>query len=52
MEQRQLPIILVIMTFILVSGFIIKKIDYETFSLPQILESIHDWLQWKIMPGW
>jgi hypothetical protein len=52
MEQRQLPIVLFIMAFFLAAGFVIKEIDHEFFSIPQMLEDFHEWMRWKLMPGW
>jgi len=52
MEQRQLPIVLFVMTFFLIAGFSIKEIDHEYFSVPQMLVNFHEWILWKLMPGW
>ena len=52
MEQRQFPIVLFIMAFFLVAGFTIKEIDNEYFSIPQLLANCHEWMMWKLMPGW
>ena len=52
MEQRQLPIMLFIMAFFLITGFTIKEIDHEYFSIPQMLADFHEWMCWKLMPGW
>ena len=52
MEQRQLPIVLFIMAFFLAAGFAIKEIDHEFFSIPQMLADFHEWMRWKLMPGW
>lgn len=52
MEQRQLPIVLIIMAFFLVAGFTLKEIDHEYFSVPQMLTSFYEWMRWKLMPGW
>ena len=52
MEQRQLPIVIFIMAFFLIAGFIIKEIDYEYFSVPQLLVDFYEWMRWKMMPGW
>lgn len=52
MEQRQLPIILIVMAFFLVVGFTAAEIDYEDFSVPQMLSNIYEWIRWKLMPGW
>ena len=29
-----------------------KKIDHEYLSLPEMLADFHEWMHWKIMPGW
>ena len=52
MEQRQLPIVIFIMAFFLIAGFIIKEIDNEYFSVSQLLGDFYEWMRWKIMPGW
>jgi len=52
MEQRQLPIVLFIMAFFLAAGFAIKEIDSEYFSILQMLADFHEWMRWKLMPGW
>ena len=52
MELRQLPIVIFIMAFFLIAGFIIKEIDYEYFSVPQLLVDFYEWMRWKMMPGW
>ena len=52
MEQRQLPIVLFVIAFFLAAGFVIKEIDSEYFSIPQMLADFHKWMQWKLMPGW
>jgi hypothetical protein len=52
MEQRQLPIVLFIMAFFLAVGFSIKEIDSKYFNIPQMLTDFHEWMQWKLMPGW
>ena len=52
MEQRQLPIVIFIMAFFLIAGFIIKEIDNEYFSVSQLLADFYEWMRWKIMPGW
>lgn len=52
MEQRQLPIVFFVMAFFLIAGFAIKKIDLDYFNVPQMLANLHEWLQWKLMPGW
>ncbi len=52
MEQRQLPIVLFAMAFFLVAGFTINEIDNEYFSIPQMLANFHEWIRWKLMPGW
>jgi len=51
-EQRQLPIVLFVMAFFLVAGFTIKEIDHEYFSVPWMLTNLHEWMRWKLMPGW
>jgi hypothetical protein len=52
MEQRQLPIVIFIMAFFLIAGLIIKEIENEYFSVPQLLADFYEWMRWKIMPGW
>ena len=52
MEQRQLPIVFFIMAFFLIAGLAIKEIDLDYFNVPQMLANLHEWLQWKLMPGW
>ncbi len=52
MEQRQFPIVLFVMAFFLVAGFAINKIDYEYFSVPKLLANFHEWMRWKLIPGW
>ena len=52
MEQRQLPIVLFVMAFFLAVGFSIKEIDSKYFNIPQMLTDFHEWMQWKLMPGW
>ena len=52
MEQRQLPTVLFIMAFFLAAGFAINEIDSKYFSIPQMLADFHEWMQWKLMPGW
>ena len=52
MEQRQLPIVIFIMAFFLIAGFIIKETDNEYFSVSQLLADFYEWMRWKIMPGW
>ena len=52
MEQRQLPIVIVIMAIFLIVGFIINKIDYGDYSVPEFITDFYEWIRWKIMPGW
>ena len=52
MKQRQLPIVLSVMAFFLAAGFAINEIDSEYFSIPQMLADFHEWMRWKLMPGW
>jgi hypothetical protein len=52
MEQLQLPIVIFIMALFLVAGFTVKKIDHEYFSIPQMLANFHEWMLWKLLPGW
>ena len=52
MEERQLPIVIFIMAFFLAAGFAIKEIDSEYFSILQMLADFHEWMRWKLMPGW
>jgi hypothetical protein len=52
MEQRQLPIVLFIMVIFVFTGFTIREIDCEYFSIPQMLSDFHEWMRWKLMPGW
>ena len=52
MEQRQFLIVLFVMAFFLLAGFSVKEIDFENFSIPQMLADFYEWMQWKLMPGW
>ena len=51
-EQRLLPVVIFVMTFFLVSGFVIKKMDLEYISLVQIWADFNEWLHWKLRLGW
>lgn len=52
MEQQKLPFIISVMALFLFAGFSIKGINSEYFSFPQILSDFHEWMAWKLMPGW
>ena len=52
MEQRQLLVVFFVMAFFLVAGITIKEIDHEYFRVPQMLANLHEWMRWKLMPGW
>ena len=52
MEQGQLPIILFIMAFLLIAGFTINENDLEYLSVSHVLANFHEWMLWKLMPGW
>ena len=51
-EQRLLPVVIFVMTFFLVSGFVIKKMDLEYISLVEIWADFNEWLHWKLRLGW
>lgn len=58
MEQRSLPVVLFVLAvvlfvlaFCLATGFVIKEIDIEYFSLKQAWSDCCKWLHWRIMPG-
>ena len=50
-EQRSLPAVLFVLAFCLATGFVIKEIDIEYFSLKQAWSDCCEWLHWRIMPG-
>lgn len=52
MKMEKMPIILFAMILVLVSAFTIKKMDFEYFSIQQVLGSFDSWFKWKLMPGW
>jgi hypothetical protein len=52
MEQRQLPIVLFVMAFFLIVGFTVMEIDHKNFNIPQMLADFHEWMRWKLVPGW
>lgn len=52
MEQRSLPIVLFVLAFCLVSGFVITDFAIECFSLKQIWSDCYKWLQWRVTTGW
>ena len=52
MEQRLLPVVLFVLVIFLVTGVVIKETGHDFFDLQKLWVGFHEWLHWKIMPGW
>jgi hypothetical protein len=52
MEARQIPVVIFIMSFFVMAGFIMSKVDFADYSVPQFIIDFNEWMRWKTMPGW
>jgi hypothetical protein len=40
------------MALFLVAGYSINTVCLGNLSVPQVLADFHEWICWRLMPGW